>query len=150
MLKNSFIALLLGLFSLPTHAGEIQMAQNLAKDAQDSRDNKKPIVLFLTAEDCPYCEKLREEYFQFSTEDDRFILREVEIGPYHDTLNFEGKTSNHQLLADRYGLSLTPTVAFVGPDGEPLAKPIVGILTMDFYHYYFEKALQESISALEQ
>ena len=127
----------------------IELAEDLEKDASISLQQDKPIVFFVTADHCPYCEQLREEYFQFSTEDDRFLLREIELGIYHETLNYEGKYSNHQLLADRYDISLTPTIAFVGPDGEPLAKPIVGILTMDFYHYYFEKALTESIALLK-
>ncbi len=148
-MKKILTALLLGLLSLNSYAGTIVMAEDLAKDAVDSRNNGKPFVLFLTAKNCPYCERLRKEYFQFSTEDERFILREIEIGVYHKTLGFDGEESTHQKLADRYNLSLTPTVAFVGPDGETLAKPIIGILTMDFYHYYFEKALEESISALK-
>ena len=148
-MKKLFIGLVLGLLSLSANAGQIELAQNLEQDALDSKSNGKPIVLFVTADDCPYCEQLRDEYFQFSTEDDRFLLREIELGPYHETLNYDGKNSNHQLLADRYDISLTPTIAFVGPDGEPLAKPIIGILTMDFYHYYFEKALAESIALLK-
>lgn len=149
MIKTIFISLALGLLSLSANAGQIILAHDLEQDAIDSKSNFKPIVLFVTAEDCPYCERLREEYFQFSTEDDRFLLREIELGVYHETRNYDGKYSNHQLLAERYDISLTPTIAFVGPDGEPLAKPIVGILTMDFYHYYFEKALSESIALLK-
>lgn len=149
MTKILFVSLILGLFSLSSHAGQITLAQDLEQDALESKNNHKPIVLFVTAEDCPYCEQLRKEYFQFSTEDDRFLLREIELGVYHEMLNYDGKHSNHQLLADRYDISLTPTIAFVGPDGEPLAKPIVGILTMDFYHYYFEEALGKSIALLK-
>lgn len=149
MMKNLFVSLILGLLSISAWAGQITLAQDLAQDAVDSKNNRKPIVLFVTAEDCPYCERLREEYFQFSTKDDRFLLREVELGVHHEILNYDGTLSNHQRLANRYKISLTPTIAFVGPDGKPLAKPIIGILTMDFYHYYFEKALSESIALLK-
>ena len=148
-MKNLIISLLVGFFCYNANANEIILAQDLAQDALDSKNNHKPIVLFVTAEDCPYCERLREEYFQFSTEDDRFLLREIELGVFHETIAYDGKYSNHQLVADRYDIALTPTIAFVGPNGEPLAKPIVGILTMDFYHYYFEKALGESIALLK-
>lgn len=126
-------------------AESIELAENLAQDADIARDKNKPIVFFVTAEHCPYCEQLREEYFQFSPSDERFILRELELDEYHDVIDFSGSKSNHQLLADRYNISLTPTVAFVGPDGKELTDSIVGVLTMDFYNHYFEKALSESM-----
>ena len=142
------LLLALGLSS-PALAEPIEMAIDLAQDASDSFAHNKPIVFFVTADHCPYCEQLRQEYFRFSPGDERFILRELELDDYHSLIGFDGKSSNHQLLADRYDISLTPTVAFVGPDGKQLTESIVGVLTMDFYHYYFEKALDESISRLK-
>jgi len=150
IMKKTLLSLLLILVSLssPATAESITMAENLAKDASISLAQNKPIVFFVTADHCPYCEKLRQEYFKFSTSDERFLLRELELDEYHSVVGFNGKTINHQLLADRYEISLTPTVAFVGPDGKPLAEPIVGVPIMDFYNYYFEKSLRESISKL--
>lgn len=130
--------------------GPIEMAENLAQDASVSLTQNKPIVFFVTADHCPYCEQLRQEYFKFSPDDERFILRELEMDEFHSVVGFDGKTINHQILADRYDISLTPTVAFVGPNGEQLTDAIVGVLTMDFYNYYFEKALDESISRLKE
>ncbi len=151
-MKKILLPLLLFLFSLsaPAFAEPITMARDLAKDASISLTQNKPIVFFVTADHCPYCEKLRQEYFKFSPGDERFLLRELELDEYHSVVGFDGKTINHQLLADRYEISLTPTVAFVGPDGEQLAEPIVGVPIMDFYHYYFEKALGESTSKLKE
>ena len=127
----------------------IEMATDLAKDGRDSKQNQRPIVLFITAVDCPFCEQLRQEYFKFSTKDPRFILREIELGVGHDVVNFDGKWANHQLIADRYNAYVTPTAMFVGPDGAALNKPIIGILTMDYYHFYFEKALKASTARLK-
>lgn len=145
MLIKFILPALLGLFCLTAIAEPIELAQNLAIDADKAREESKPIIFFVTADHCPYCEQLREEYFQFSANDDRFILRELELDEYHDVIDFGGAKSNHQRLADRYNISLTPTVAFVGPNGEELTDAIVGVLTMDFYNHYFEKALSESI-----
>jgi len=148
-MQKLLLSILFSLFSFVAVAEPILLAEDLAQDAVSSRTLNKPIVLFVTAEDCPYCEQLRQEYFKFSPGDERFILREVELGVYHRAIDFDGKISNHQLLADRYDISLTPTVAFVGPEGNTLTKPIIGVLTMDFYNYYFEKALAESITQLK-
>ena len=151
-MKNTLLTLLLVLFSLSTAASAepIEMAKDLAQDASDSRTNNKPIVFFVTAHHCPYCEKLRQEYFKFSPGDERFILRELELDDHHPVIGFDGKKMNHRKIADRYNITLTPTVTFVGPDGEQLTDAIVGVLTMDFYNYYFEKALGKSISRLKE
>jgi thioredoxin-related protein len=151
-MKKLLLSLLVVLFSLsrPVIAEPITIARDLAKDASISLAQNRPIVFFVTADHCPYCEKLRQEYFKFSTGDERFLLRELELDEYHSVVGFDGKTINHQLLADRYQISLTPTVAFVGPDGEKLAESLVGVPIMDFYNYYFEKALGESISKIKE
>jgi thioredoxin-related protein len=150
-MKKFFLLLL---FSAPflvnsASAEPIQLATDLTLDAEISRNENKPIIFFVTADHCPYCEKLRLEYFRFSTDDPRFILRELELDQSRSAIGFNGEKSNHRSLADRYNIKLTPTVAFVGPDGETLNESIVGIVTMDYYNYYFEKSLGESISRLK-
>jgi len=155
-MKKTLLTILLAIFSLSSPGiadpvfGPIELAEDLSNDASVSLAQDKPIVFFVTADHCPYCEQLRQEYFKFSPDDERFILRELELDEYHSVVGFDGKTINHRLLADRYNISLTPTVAFVGPDGNQLTDAIVGVLTMDFYNYYFEQALDESISRLKE
>ena len=155
-MKNIFLTIVAVLFMLSTPAisaavlGPIELAEDLAQDASVSSSQNKPIVFFVTADHCPYCEKLRQQYFKFSPGDERFILRELELDEHHSAVGFDGKITNHRALAKQYKISLTPTVAFVGPDGKRLTESIIGVPLMDFYHYYFEKALGESISQLKE
>jgi thioredoxin-related protein len=155
-MKNSFLTILTTLFIASTPAinaadfGLIKLAEDLAQDASVSLSQNKPIVFFVTANHCPYCEKLRHEYFRFSPGDERFILRELELDEHHSVVGFDGKKTNHRALSKQYKISLTPTVAFVGPDGKQLADSIIGVPLMDFYNYYFEKALDESIAQLRE
>jgi hypothetical protein len=39
-------------------------------------------------------------------------------------------------------------VIVVGPDGNALSAPIVGLLTVDFYGAYLERALEEGVRSL--
>ncbi len=149
-MQKPILFILCSLIAIHTAWAEpIQLAENLALDAREARREAKPIVLFVTANHCPYCDQLREEYFQFSRSDPRFILRELELDMHHDVVDFNGDKSNHQSIADRYDIWLTPTVAFVGPDGKPLNDSIVGVLTMDFYDFYFEQALEASVQQMQ-
>lgn len=149
-MRNILIFALFSLISLNGQAEPIRLAEDLTRDAIDARSGNRPIVFFITADHCPYCEKLREEYFKFSPGDERFLLRELELDQHHSAIDFDGQTVDHRALANRYGISLTPTVAFVSPEGKELTEAIVGVLTMDFYHYYFEEALAESIARLKE
>ncbi len=147
-MNRIFLTVLTLFISLSIQAEPIVLADDLALDASNARKHNKPIVFFVTADHCPYCEKLRDEYFKFSPGDERFILRELELDQNPEVVDFSGEQSSHRKIADKYGIWLTPTVAFVGPDGEQLTDPLVGVLTMDFYHYYFEEALSKSIDSL--
>ena len=147
-MKSIVLVLMTLMFSLGAQAESIMLAEDLALDAQNARAANKPIVLFVTADHCPYCEQLRDEYFKFSPGDERFILRELVLDENPELVGFSGEPSTHKQVAAEYDIWLTPTVVFVGADGQQLTDPIVGVLTMDFYHYYFEKALGKSIDNL--
>lgn len=68
-------------FAMPgAYANNIKFAENLSLNGAFSKAANKPVVLFVTASDCPYCEILRENIFQFLPTDERFILRELQDG----------------------------------------------------------------------
>ncbi len=152
---NSRISLLVGLagiWSISAFAqfGPIPVADDLQRDAQSAQKTQKPIVLFTTASDCPFCEVLREEVFQFLPNDERFILREVIIDNANKPVtNFDGSSTSLPEVADQYGVNLTPTVLFVGTNGEQLIEPMVGVITLDFYNYYFDEAIKQSTQAIK-
>lgn len=147
-MKKYLLLLVSALFSYTSFAEPIKLAGNLSLDAERSRQQNRPLVVFFTNHDCPYCEILRAEQFQFLSNDKRFILREIELDSGNQVTDFDGKTRDHGQFARRYAVSLTPTVAFIGPEGQQLADPIVGVLTLDFYSYYFDKAVAQATDRL--
>ncbi len=131
----------LALFSLSATAGpgkELALAENLYNDAAEANNSKIPIVVLVTATYCEYCEVIKEEVFQFMTEDERFILRELVVDGGWDLRDFNGEENSPYKVARRYRASLTPTVLFLGPDGEQLADPLIGVLTLDYYSAYLD------------
>lgn len=145
------IGLILVLFSGLLQATEITLSSNLLSDSQAARSDQKPIVLFVTASDCPYCETLREEVFQFLPNDSRFILREIVMDDAkRKVIDFNGDDTSASLIADQYGVFLSPTVLFVDANGKQLSKPLVGVLTLDFYNYYFDQNITQSTQMIRQ
>ena len=129
-------------------ANDIQLAQNLSSAALLLETNSKPLVLFVTASDCHYCEQLRENIFQFLPSDERFILREVVMDSSQAVIDFDGQKTTHRQLSKKLTVNFSPTVLFLGNDGETLSAPLVGVLTLDYYRHYFEQSLKEANHSL--
>ncbi len=127
----------------------IKIASKLNETGQQAARNKTPIVLFVTASDCHYCELLRENLFQFLPTDPRFILRELVMDSRSALQGFNGENSSHAELAKRYQVNFSPTVLFVGPNGKQISDPLVGVLTLDYYRYYFEQNLAKAAKLLQ-
>ena len=135
-----------------THS--LPAATDLAADGADGRARRVPILLLFDRDDCPYCERaLREHLVPMSAEvpwRDDALFRQVEVNRDTPVVGFDGVPTTHRALAARYGAKLTPTVVVVGASGEPLAEPVVGLLTADFYGAYLEQALKKGLEALRR
>jgi hypothetical protein len=49
-----------------------------------------------------------------------------------------------------YGVTLTPTLLFLGPDGEELASRRVGVGNMEYYHYLLDRGIEEALLKLRR
>ena len=135
-----------------THA--LPSATDLAADGAASRGRRVPILLFFEREDCPYCERaLREHLVPMSAEApwrDDALLRQIEADRALPVVGFDGRATTHSALAARFGVTLTPTVLVVDGTGAPLAEPVVGLLTADFYGAYLDDALRAGLAKLRK
>jgi len=133
-----------------SRAGEdLVVATNLQIDAQESRTKNRPIVTLISSHTCEYCEAVKRSDFQFMTNDDRFILREVNIDVTEPLINFDGSSTTHRTFVETYVSVFTPTVLFFNAEGEQLADPLVGVSTLEYYGHYLEKKIEQSINALQ-
>lgn len=48
------------------------------------------------------------------------------------------KTTHHQFTR-KLGVNFSPTVLLLNDNGAALTEPLEGVLTLDYYRYYFEK-----------
>jgi thiol-disulfide isomerase/thioredoxin len=123
---------------------ELPAAADLAADGAASAKGKLPILLFFDREDCPYCERALREYLVPYAQEEwkgKAIFRQVAIDRTLPVRDFDGTLTTHKAIAARYRVALSPTVLVVDPRGAPLAEPIVGLTTLDFYGAYVQGAL---------
>ena len=123
---------------------ELPAAADLAADAAASTKGSLPILLFFDRDDCPYCERaLREYLVPFAREEwkDNAIFRQVAIDRTLPVRDFDGTLTTHKAIA----AALRRGPLADGPRrrrrGAPLADPIVGLTTLDFYGAYVQDAL---------
>lgn len=144
------MVVLCALAASPAVAAEIEAVKDLQRDGQRVRETGKPLVLLVTASDCAFCEVLKRAEFRHLTDDARFLLREVEVDSGQEAKDFDGSETAHSFLGEKYAVRFTPTVLFLDHRGEPLARPLVGVLTLDYYSYYFDKRLAAATRVLRE
>jgi len=144
------------LFFSTSHAEKNSLALNeatdLAVDGADSRQTGRPMLLLVSQEHCPYCVLIKNEILKpmilSGDYADRIIMREIFIDLGTDVRTFFGKTEDSADFAHGYGVYLTPTLLFLGPDGEELSKRIVGINTPEMFSFYVDEAIDDAIEEL--
>jgi thioredoxin-related protein len=128
-------------------SAELPRADNLQTDAQQAITDKKPIVLFFTLPNCSYCRIVRYDYFlpllKQRTGNDQPIIREISVTGKNSVTLFDGQRVSEAELAERYKVTMTPTVLFVNHEGDVVGNSILG---GDHTNYIalFDKSLAEA------
>ncbi len=122
------------------------LATDLAADATTAKATRKPILLYFERRDCPYCRRAAPYLRALDqSHGHRALLRRIETDradlPVRD---FAGAVTNHAALARLLKGTLTPSVLAVGPQGQPLVPPLVGLPDESFYSHYLEQLLKEA------
>ena len=113
----------------------IELARNLAAEAQTAAHQGKPLLLFVTQPGCAYCERARSEYLRHLAADpaytSRVLLRELSIDRYVN--GFDGRRISGVEAARGLKVKLYPTIVMVDASGQALAAPLAGFTVPDFY-----------------
>lgn len=124
-------------------------ADDLAAAGALAKERKVPMLIFFNRDGCPYCERALREFLipmeKNPANAGRVVFRQVEIDKQDKMIDWKGDVTTHRKFAQRYKIRLTPTIWFVDGDGNTLVEPIVGLRTPDYYGYYLEQAIDESL-----
>lgn len=134
-------------------ASPLKEVDNFASLGADASARKLPIVLAIVAEDCPYCVQLEREFLKpmmisGDYEGKRALVRTLHLDRYSKLEDFSGKSSFARDIADHYNVFVTPTLLFLGGDGEELAERMIGINSVDFYGAYLDAGIDRSLKQL--
>jgi len=127
-------------------------AADFQRDAQVSKEQHIPIMVFYMADDCPYCEAVSELYLEpmhrNGLDKGRFILRTVKLDGSDYMRGFYGRKMRQEDFANQQGISFTPVIRIYDYRGFQLVPEIFGYQTPELYGGYLDSAIDKSIAKL--
>ena len=133
---------------------KLPQIQDLRNTAQLSQTKNLPILIMFGTDECPYCERLREEFLvpMIISGDyvSKVILREVHIGYNSSLIDFSGKKMSTRQLARQYGVKLFPTTIFIDSYGTPLVESIIGITTPSLFGGTLDDQIDKALVLLRK
>lgn len=130
----------------------IALADSFVTDAGLSTERGLPVVVFVSQHGCRFCAALRKQVLlpmiRAGELADRAIFRELSLDAGFTVTDFGGNDIAGRHFADRYAAVVTPTLLFLDARGVEIADKIVGIGNIEFYSFYFNRALESARSEL--
>ena len=141
----------LAVLASPARAKDIALPvpTSLPQAAQAAKAQGQPLVLLISLPGCVYCEMVRRSYLMPLLADTGLQAWQLDITSRSAPLiGFDGKPTTAAAQAKAWKATFTPTVLFLGSQGQELAERLVGIAVPDFYGAYLEKRLVTARKAL--
>jgi hypothetical protein len=76
----------------------------------------------------------------------KLVMRKVELSSYQTMKDFFGDKTPHRHFAGDKGVRMVPTVMVFDSSGRLLAKPVVGLGTIDYYGYHLDQAIDQGLA----
>ncbi|MEN8179769.1 MAG: thioredoxin fold domain-containing protein [Pseudomonadota bacterium] len=122
-------------------------AKDWTQTSREAEPSNAPILIVFTADDCAYCEMLKQDVLNPMFEHDKHnklaVVREVDINAGGKMTDFNGERIRSRQFKERYKIFATPTLLMLDRDGKLLAGPIVGYSSKDEYRSLLESHLED-------
>lgn len=136
---------------MPAAAGEdLAFVEDFAAVGQAAQARQVPILVLFMSPDCPYCDRVLRDFLvpmQRNAEYHRKVLmRQIDIDSSAKLRDFEGRMTTQRDFSRRQQIHLTPTIKLFDARGRELTRPVVGLLTPDFYGGLLDSTIDEALA----
>jgi thioredoxin-related protein len=153
-LKAALLALILAWMAPALgHAkgsGEVLLAQDLALEAKAAETARLPILVMYSRPNCGYCTQVLREFLEPMQRNaeyrDKVIMRVVKAGSRAKLRDFSGGMTTHGDFARENGVGMVPAIHLYDSWGAPLAEPLVGLTTPDYYGGFLDQRIDEALA----
>ena len=122
--------------------------------ASESKSTGKPVIVLIDQYDCPFCRRVEGEFFPAIFANAEFkgkaLYGKISIDDGETIVGPEGSVMGTREFLGDVGEFFTPTILFYDDQQNELSEKIIGLSTPDFYGYYLEQGIKESIAKLNQ
>jgi thioredoxin-related protein len=130
----------------------IPYATDFSQLAQLAGEQKKVIMLEVSASYCGYCELLEEEFIKPMLRNSDYsgivLIRKIDLDSYQSITGFSGDKTTPDVFARQHKVLLTPTILFFDGDGKEVSQRILGINSLDLYGGYIERSLNNGLQKI--
>jgi thioredoxin-related protein len=128
----------------------IPTVQDFTLEARTAQTRQLPILVLFMSPDCSYCDRVLQEFLlpmQRNAEyRNKVIMRQLDVGSDDNLRDFSGVTTTQAGFAGRNKVLMVPTIKLFDAQGHELTRPLVGLLTPDFYGGYLDQAIDEALA----
>ena len=122
---------------------------SLPQAALAAKAKGEPLVLLISLPGCVYCELVRRSYLMPLMQEIGLQAWQLDVTNNTTRLvGFHSKSTTAALQTKAWKATFTPTVLFIGSQGQELAERLVGIAVPDFYGAYLEQRLATARQAI--
>ena len=151
--RNAWLFAILAWASTAAWAAEgVPAARDLRQDAAAARAIDGAMLVALVGERCGYCERVLNEFLIPMSGNreyrNKVVMRRLVVSDDSPIRDFEGRPTTPGKLAKQYGYNLVPTVLLLDGKGRMLAKPLVGLTTVDYYGMYLDEAIDQALGKI--
>lgn len=130
----------------------VQMSANLQRDGALATERDVPMILMVSAEECPYCMVMEADYLvpllRNRAYDEKVLIRKIHLDSFDDIVDFSGEAVAPTDVSQRYGVWVTPTLLFLNGKGEEMQKRMVGLGVRDFVSAYIDESIDAATGVM--
>ena len=128
---------------------ELPTSKSLQNDISAALKTSKPLVILVSLDNCPFCKIARENYLLPLMREQSLAVVQVNLGHSTSIVDPLGKRTTHADLVNAWAIKATPTVMFLGKNGQEVAPRLVGGSTSDFYGAYLQERVDQAIKMVQ-
>ena len=109
----------------------------------------QPLVVMVSLHGCPFCAEVRNNYLAPMHEREGLQVVQVNMLDPRATVAPTGEPTTHEALVRTWGITIAPTVLFLGRGGQEVAPRLAGGPN-DFYSAMLDSRLEKAREAISK
>ena len=121
--------------------------QSLQAELDKALRQKEPLIVMVSLEGCPFCRVARQSHLVPMQKAGSPIVQ-LDMRSAQTVVDFQGQSTTHDQLIQKWRISIAPTLLFFGPGGKEVAPRMEGGYLPDFYGPYLDERLLKGRQAI--